>query len=91
MPGLDPGAGRELVEYGWVHRGVGVEGELLDALVAGEAGVVDAAGGAASVAVEARKAAGLGGLDELVDELEARVADSVAGLGRGGAKADQQV
>jgi hypothetical protein len=43
------------------------------------------------VAVEARKAAGLGGLDELVDELEARVADSVAGLGRGGAKADQQV
>jgi len=53
MPGLDPGAGRELVDHGRVHRGVGVEGELFDAFVAGEAGVVDAAGGAAAVAVVA--------------------------------------
>jgi len=51
VPGLDPGAGRELVDRRGVHRGVGLEIELLDALVAGEAGVVDAASGAALVPV----------------------------------------
>jgi hypothetical protein len=49
MPGFDPGAARQLVDHRGVDVGVGVEVELLDALVAGEAGVVDAACGAAGV------------------------------------------
>jgi hypothetical protein len=50
---LDPGARRELVYHRRVHRGLGVEIALLDALVAREAGVVDAPGGAALVPVVA--------------------------------------
>jgi hypothetical protein len=47
VPRLDPGARRELVDHRRVDRGVGGEVELLDALVAREAGVADAPGGAA--------------------------------------------
>jgi hypothetical protein len=41
------------MDHRGVDRGVGGEVELLDAFVAGEAGVVDAAGGAALVPVVA--------------------------------------
>jgi hypothetical protein len=53
MTGADPGTGGELVDHRRVDRWVGGEVEVVDALVAGEAGVVGAAGRAALVPVVA--------------------------------------
>jgi hypothetical protein len=53
VPGLDPVAGRQLVDDSGADGWVGVKVEVVDALVAREGGVVDAAGGAAAVPVVA--------------------------------------
>jgi hypothetical protein len=49
VPGLDPGTGGELVDDRGADRGVGVEGEVLDPLVPGESGGLNAASGTAAV------------------------------------------
>ena len=53
MPGFDPGAGDQLVDHRRADRRARLEVELLDALVAREAGVVDAAGGTPAIPVVA--------------------------------------
>ncbi len=75
LAGFDPGAGRQLMDDRGVDQGVGGEVELFDALVAWEAGVVDAPCGATLVPVVAF------GHDEFGEKAEV---GKLLAFGRGG-------